>query len=196
MTTMITPVPKKPDHKALFSLLASNERPFDTDALAASESTDDVDRVKRAAVSTDPMVDNVANGIFQYLERVPLTVWEVQKLSYYAQAWKLAWYGAPMYQAPVMRYKDGPCIKQLETVHGDVRYLNLWPRGDHNRLNAYDELVLRAVLSHYGHMSGKALRTLTHSEAPWKETTANAIISHDDMERFYRSQYEAATSDS
>lgn len=95
--------------------------------------------------------------------------WKLQKLTYYAQAWTLAWTGRPLFESKIEAWKDGPVTRDL--YREDTYYRN---RGT-GRLDASPENLsgaqrarIDAVLDFYGGYTGSQLSHLTHQEAPWK----------------------------
>jgi Uncharacterized phage-associated protein len=109
---------------------------------------------------------------------------QAQKLLYYAQAWSLAWDGAPLFDDAVEAWEKGPVVR-------NVRYrLPVTPQ-DSPLLSSQQKANVQAVLAHYGRMTGRDLSELSHSESPWKITRARGtaeVISHELMQREYAGQ--------
>lgn len=123
----------------------------------------------------------------------PLDTWKLQKLVYYAQAWHLAIFDAPIFDQPIEAWRDGPVVDALYQQHRRMRTLDSircqpLPAGN-------VENVCRAVKNAYGDLSGDDLSKLTHGERPWRETRGSlepsarsrAHISHDLIKEHYRS---------
>lgn len=114
---------------------------------------------------------------------------QVQKLTYYAQAWSLAWTGEPLFDDKIEAWAMGPVLPSL-------RY-----RRDDGDPTAVDDpkavAIIDAVVGHYGKFTGRQLGDLTHAETPWRETYANRghtrrecsdEVARDLMRRFYSNQ--------
>lgn len=114
---------------------------------------------------------------------------QVQKLTYYAQAWTLAWTGEPLFDDKIEAWAMGPVLPSL-------RYRR--DKGDATAVgDARAAAIIDAVVGHYGELTGAQLRDLTHAEAPWHETYANRghmrrecsdEVERDLMRRFYSNQ--------
>lgn len=47
----------------------------------------------------------------------PMDAWKLQKLTYYAQAWSLAWDGRPLFADRVEAWANGPVTRSLCGYH-------------------------------------------------------------------------------
>ena len=100
-----------------------------------------------------------------------MTTWKLQKLVYYSQAWHLVWDEEPLFQDEIEAWANGPVVPMLYREHrGRFAVDREWAEsvGDPSRLTAEQRGTIDAVLSGYGHFSGRQLSQLTHSEIPWK----------------------------
>ncbi len=104
---------------------------------------------------------------------------KLQKLTYYAQAWHLAWAGRPLFSDRIEAWANGPVIPSLFAAHRG-RY-SVAPGeigGMAEALSRDEQVKVRLVLGHYGAWTGAQLSELSHSEDPWK--TARAGLAPND----------------
>ncbi|MFT4227074.1 Panacea domain-containing protein [Micropruina sp.] len=113
---------------------------------------------------------------------------QAHKLLYYAQAWTLAWDGAPLFDDEIEAWQNGPVVRS-------IRYAN--PAADPNvPLTDQQKQNIAAVIEHYGKKSGAELGVLTHTESPWltvwgdrpRDDACSDPIPHDLMRREYTLQ--------
>jgi uncharacterized phage-associated protein len=70
-----------------------------------------------------------------------------------------------------------------------------WRRGSSDNLATNERETIDAVIADYGHLSGRALSALSHSEPPWREARtglsptdrSNNPIDRDRMQEYYGS---------
>jgi uncharacterized phage-associated protein len=126
----------------------------------------------------------------------PVSNLKLQKLLYYAQAWHLAIHDAPLFSEPLEAWVHGPVVPSVYRRYKDWAWK---PIEDNPKPPAFDGPTrehLAEVMRVYGTMTAYGLELLTHQEDPWKiargdlapDESSNAIISPEDMKRFYRSQ--------
>jgi uncharacterized phage-associated protein len=89
---------------------------------------------------------------------------QAQKLAYYAQAWSVAWDGAPLFDESIEAWRMGPVVRSVRYAL-DVRQPAPNPEAP---LTPQQKENIKAVLRYYGRMSGADLADLTHAESPWK----------------------------
>ena len=109
-----------------------------------------------------------------------------QKLLYFAQAWHLAWYGAPLFVDEIRAWENGPVVESVWRNHRTENSESI----DQPTINH-----MQAILDYYGDMTGSRLSDLTHEQDPWVQayqngTGKNSIISQDSMFGFYSLQAE------
>ena len=131
-----------------------------------------------------------------------MSTWKLQKLVYYSQAWFLVWEDAPLFEAPIQAWANGPVVRELYEKHVGKFQIAALPEGDPNALNADQKTCIDVVLNDYGHSSGQWLSELAHMEAPWKDARARChcapgqhcdeIIGQDAMALYYGGLLEAA----
>lgn len=110
----------------------------------------------------------------------------LQKLLYYAQAWSLAWDGAPLFGETIRAWDMGPVVGEVWHACREGVLV-----GDAARLTPVERATIDAVMAYYGTREADWLSELTHRERPWVEAYApkrpNPIITHDAMRAFYGS---------
>jgi uncharacterized phage-associated protein len=129
----------------------------------------------------------------------PISNLKLQKLLYYAQAWHLALYDKPLFQEKIEAWIHGPAVKSVYRVFKDWSWKPITARPTKPDLPKRVTKHLDEVMEVYGGLSAFDLERLTHSEKPWqkargntpKDESSSAIISHDDMRKFYRSMMNA-----
>jgi uncharacterized phage-associated protein len=138
-------------------------------------------------------VRDVAQYILEHCGR--MTTWRLQKLVYYCQAWSLVWDGKPLFPDKIEAWADGPVVRRLYDIHAGKFTITKVRGADSSRLGKTQRETIDAVLETYGDKTAAWLRSLTHSETPWKDTRrraglnegerGNAIIPRDLMAEFY-----------
>ncbi|MDD5327181.1 MAG: DUF4065 domain-containing protein [Phycisphaerae bacterium] len=113
---------------------------------------------------------------------------KLQKLLYYAQGFHLAMYGEPLFDDPIEAWRYGPVVVDIYHNYkaNDNKPL---PVPENIDLSLYSKKVkhlLNDVYEIYGQFSALKLANLTHEEAPWKSTDLNSIISHEEMEKYFK----------
>lgn len=98
-----------------------------------------------------------------------ITTYKLHKLLYYAQGWSLAWDDAPLFDAKIEAYENGPVVSSLFHDHRGQRHVSRWPDGDPTRLTEEQRETILAVVERYGRSSPEDLVESTHAEAPWAD---------------------------
>lgn len=98
-----------------------------------------------------------------------ITNLKLQKLLYYAQAWKLALYGKPLFNDPIQAWVHGPVVPPVFREYRDFKWAPL--PVDHTRPEPQREVCshVAEVLAAYGNFDASQLERLTHSEDPWRD---------------------------
>lgn len=123
----------------------------------------------------------------------PMESWKVQKLTYYAQAWALAWEGRPLFEDRIEAWRNGPVTIPIWNAHRGRRQVAGVPGAHPDTLTAEQVDVINAVLAFYGSFDGDTLSKMTHDDAPWQEARgglpedawSDAEISQRSMRSFY-----------
>lgn len=106
---------------------------------------------------------DVAGYIKRTLDLSSQESFKLQKLVYFAQAWHLAWTGKPIFNESFEAWPNGPVAR---SVFRDNRYFSL---PESTVLDDEVQMIVDAVLEHYGRLSSDTLVALTHADAPWIE---------------------------
>lgn len=110
---------------------------------------------------------DVARYIFDRIGRTESR--KLQKLTYYAQAWSLAWDGKPLFAQPIEAWVEGPAVRRLYSEHHKQWWVDNLSCGAPTRLSDTARATIDAVLAHYSGISYQGLIELTHQEDPWLE---------------------------
>lgn len=163
---------------------------------------DYIDRVgapapEPVALSDEPLT--TAEDVAAYLCAIrddadrDFKILKLQKLLYYAQGYCLAMFRRPLFAERIKAWEHGPVVPQIRRIyegHPDVL-----PQPDDLDLLAVDprvRAVLDRVYAEYGQFAAWALRNMTHSERPWKETPHNEAIDRRLMAEFFIDRVRAA----
>ncbi|MDO4685021.1 MAG: DUF4065 domain-containing protein [Corynebacterium sp.] len=112
---------------------------------------------------------DVAQRIYDQLGWVDS--WRLEKLTYYAQAWSLGWYGRPLFDEDFQAWPDGPVEPHLFSVNKYLR--DGWtsaflPNADVSKIGSFELQVIDSVLEYYRDFTKDQLIEMTHKEEPWK----------------------------
>lgn len=114
-------------------------------------------------------VHDVAQMILGHYNR-PITTMKLQKLAYFAQEWSFALRGRELFPEDFLAYRNGPVCYELFDLHRGAYTLDDWEKGDRGNLSAEEQIVVSAVLSNFGELSGKTLGDFTHEPGTaWSE---------------------------
>ena len=119
---------------------------------------------------------------------------KLQKLLYYAQAWRLVLRERPLFSEAIEAWVSGSVVREVWDRYKAYKYHDI-PQPDTENIEFLeDEIeVLEEVWESYGELSARQLRDLTHSETPWlnarnglepAEKSVNPIP-HEDMKVYY-----------
>jgi uncharacterized phage-associated protein len=122
----------------------------------------------------------------------PMSALKLQKLSFYCQAWHLAWYEEPLFSETIQAWVDGPVIRALWNRHAGRHRLTRW-QGDASALINEQTRTIELVSRFYGPIPANELSRLTHFEEPWKlsrsglgpKQSGNCEITPESMQRYY-----------
>jgi uncharacterized phage-associated protein len=97
-----------------------------------------------------------------------MDAYKLEKLTFYSQAWSLAWGHGPIFPDKIEAWQRGPVIRSLFQRHAG-KYLVASVGGDVRSVeaSARDRATIDAVIKFYFPMSGTQLSDLTHVEDPW-----------------------------
>jgi uncharacterized phage-associated protein len=115
---------------------------------------------------------------------------KLQKLVYYAQGFHLALYDAPLFPERIEAWKHGPVVPPLyhELKQFGAGSVKLDGEVDRDKFSKEVGGLLDEVYSVYGQFSALRLRSITHQEPPWQQTADGAVISHEFMKDYFKTQ--------
>lgn len=136
-------------------------------------------------------------------EKKPITNKKLQKLLYYAQAWHLVFYDAPLFAPPIEAWVHGPAVRSL---YGQYRRFGFDPieekisETDLVRLDTEDRELLDEIWSLYGGYDAEYLERLAHHEDPWRQARngldlsdiSDNVINHESMKTYFSKVLEDA----
>ncbi len=104
--------------------------------------------------------------------RIPSSMWSLQKLTYFSQAWSLGINGRRLFDESVRAWRDGPVVASVyrEDRH---RYIPKYEGG----LSESDRALIDAVLVKYSGMTSQQLIDLSHEDKPWQDARLGAAPS-------------------
>jgi uncharacterized phage-associated protein len=116
---------------------------------------------------------------------------KLQKLLYYAQGLYLAVRdGAPLFPEEIKAWQYGPVVEEI--YHEYKEYgANAIPAPesfDASKISLDVREILDEVATVYGQFSASRLMNMTHEEPPWKTTDPKAVITHDKMRDYFKTQ--------
>lgn len=124
-----------------------------------------------------------------------MTTMKLEKLTYYCQAWSLAWDGVPLFQEEFEAWANGPVCPELFDRHRGKFEVGkeLFTGGCRYQFTEEQLETIDSVLDYYGDRDSHYLSELTHKESPWKEARTgispgercNVVISKDSMQQYY-----------
>jgi len=125
-----------------------------------------------------------------------------QKLLYYIQAWHLAFYGKPAFEADFQAWIHGPVNKEIYQIYKDSKYLYSEMSledikdSDYQNLDNAIKLHIDTILDSYAKFSATQLEIMTHQEDPWLEARrgyapnqrCENVINNNSMQKYYASR--------
>ncbi|MDH2456152.1 Panacea domain-containing protein [Corynebacterium bovis] len=145
------------------------------------------------------MIRAIDVGQYIYSKLGWVDAWRLQKLTYYAQAWTLAWSGHRLIEDDFQAWRDGPVAPRL---HRENKYSRdgltgtCIPDAHPEKLSDEQKAMIDAVIEHYGSLTKEQIVALVHEEAPWKnargglpaDAQCDTLIDVADMRRYYAVQ--------
>ena len=119
-----------------------------------------------------------------------ITNLKIHKLLYYAQAWYLVNFDAPLFREAIAPWKLGPVI---EDVYHEFKKFKSGPityeaTGEESKIFSRKQLqYLEEFCDVFLKFSAHELVNMSHNEPPWKDAFTNneVEISHGAMKRYY-----------
>lgn len=113
---------------------------------------------------------------------------KLQKLLYYAQSAFLALKDEPLFPNDIIAWNHGPVVEEI--YHKYKKYgSNDIDEFSEVKIDAETEKVLTEVYNVFGEYSAWGLRNLTHTEAPWCNTSRNGVILQELMKESFKENY-------
>lgn len=129
---------------------------------------------------------------------------QLQKISYYAQAWHWALYDRPLTDARFEAWVHGPVCPELYGVYKSCGW-NPIPRPSINNSDYCEDEVnfVTMIVDTFGGFTGDELESMTHLEEPWLKArtglqtweASNREIDPNLMKDYYRKMYEKSQND-
>jgi len=118
-------------------------------------------------------VFDVANYILQKLGKC--TPMKLQKLTYYSQAWALAWDDEPLFDEDFQAWANGPVCAELFREHeGHFRLPSGFFDSKAKESLSNEQIeTIDIVLKDYSPMRPHELSDLSHREYPWQQARRN-----------------------
>lgn len=130
-----------------------------------------------------------------------ITPLALQKLLYFTQAFHKVFVGTFIFNEDCEAWIHGPVYRDIYFKYNDHGYNPI--KDNLKQFECFDlsdseREVLDTVINYFGCYSGKILESITHIEAPWKETrdglaedeASNRIIEKDLIEKYFNHVYE------
>jgi uncharacterized phage-associated protein len=98
---------------------------------------------------------------------------QIQKLTYFCQAWMLGWGKGPLFYDAIESWQYGPVIRALyhSLKHCKGRPVEDTLRAEPVALDSAESRIIEGVWRQYGEVDGIRLSRLTHAEGtPWHQT--------------------------
>lgn len=132
---------------------------------------------------------HVANETGSFISNLKL-----QKLVYYAQAWHLAVYNAPLFDEDFEAWVHGPVIPTLYQKYKQFGWKPIDKQVEQPNFSKEVQELLDEVADEYFGCDAFELELMTHQEDPWimarnglpKDEPSNAIIPKPLMGEYYR----------
>lgn len=127
----------------------------------------------------------------------PITNLKLQKLVYYAQAWYLANYNKPLFEADFEAWVHGPVIPKLYQDYKKFGFSpitsNVEKKESNKNIDEETLTFLNEVAKIYMPYGAYQLELMTHNEEPWvsarkncePDENCNNIISKESMKKYY-----------
>ena len=134
------------------------------------------------------MAHDIDVAAYIYQQQGWMDSWRLQKLTYYSQAWSLAWTGRPLFDERLQAWDDGPVAPDLFRANKYDRVGTTIRGADVAHLREADQRIVDAVIAFYGDMGKSDIINLTHAEPPWKvayDRGRNTEIAKPSMTSYY-----------
>ena len=124
-----------------------------------------------------------------------MTTMKLQKLCYYTQAWHLASFKSPLFEADFAAWDNGPVARELYDLHRGKYSVTAQEIPGLHELSESKKAFIDSIVGAYSKFSGDELSSITHMEDPWKNAIevskssgfSNVQISKASIQDFYSS---------
>lgn len=121
-------------------------------------------------------IHDVAAYVVNHFDR-PISTMKLQKLVYFGQGWSLGLFDRPLVPNEFQAWARGPVAYELFDYHRREFAVEQWPLGNSAGLDPDERMIMDAVLSNYGALSGAELSELTHRPGtPWAQARLRAGV--------------------
>lgn len=159
----------------------------------------------RIPFSQTVSVDDVADFIIVkcVTANVSLNNLKLQKLVYYAQAWRLAFTGHRLFNGELQAWVHGPVNRELfdrfngtKSLYSEMTLADVRPGFNPEALPTDVKGHLNSVLESYANLTGSQLEEMTHAEEPWRHARLGfgpadrcaVAINEQRMSEFYKAR--------
>lgn len=134
---------------------------------------------------------------------VEINAYKLQKLMYYAQAWHLAIYGTPLFNADFQAWIHGPVIPDLlEKYQSQFSWEPIAKTIEQPKLSEEIREFMEEVAEAYFEYDDETLERMICGEMPWlevrgdlpRDASCHAIISQESMKQYYSTRVKEETS--
>ncbi|MCC3292892.1 Panacea domain-containing protein [Arthrobacter sp. zg-Y1110] len=122
---------------------------------------------------------------------------KLHKLTYFCQAYHLAWYDEPLFSEDVLAAASGPVILEF-FKHSDLSFPDAWPEGSASNLDGRQSSVINSVFKTNSFVTGMDLGDMAREHVPWIRARAKRARESDrpaidpaDMASYYRALSDA-----
>lgn len=121
-----------------------------------------------------------------------LTNLKLQKLLYYAQGSSLAILNKPLFDDRIEHWTHGPVVPTVYYEYSENKGNPILYDEDYTEsIDPETNQLLNDVYETFGCYSAWGLRTMTHNEDPWKNTSRNQVISQESIKDYFVKHYVA-----
>lgn len=110
-------------------------------------------------------VHDVAAAILE--QTGPLDSFKLHKISYYCQAWHLAWEDATLFSERIEAWATGPAVPSLYENHRGDYLLHEWKYGESGNLSESQRATVTDVVGAYARFTNQELGQIVRNEDPW-----------------------------
>lgn len=131
----------------------------------------------------------------------PITNMKLQKLIYYVFAWYAVEKGEPLFEEKIFAWKYGPVVASVYDVYkiygADI--IKEVQKGNPEAMDEFTQSLIEDIFNIYGNKTAIELMSLTHSEAPWRDSFdpgyQNTEIPFDLIHKFYKQRKATSEAD-